>query len=188
MDFIAKAAVAIFAPILTLFVLALGGSVIHLGELSAIFGVAYAITGLLITKYLRGRYLIIVISYGLLTIYSLLLLNTNSIPILYFVIFLGGVATAFKKPAFTEITFDHIERDIYMKTSSFYYVVCAILTAAFSYLGGSIIHHGSSPMPHLNGDILVFKNIFLAMVFMFGTSFFYSIYFRKRFKHHAKLS
>ena len=167
-----------------MYVLALGGTVLHLGEMTAVFSIAYAITSFVVSKkYIGARYSFMILSYGLLFVYSVALVFTDSILILYGVIMLGGVGMALKGPPFVRIIMDHVGRDIFVEASAFFRIVTAVLAAIFGYLGASFIHHGRSPSPHLNGDIGTFKIIFIVMAVFFGVSFLSSLAYRAHFKH-----
>ena len=189
MDSLSRAGRAMFRPVLVVYVLALGGTILHLGEMLAVFGIAYSISGFVVSKkFLSRRYRVMVLSYGLLTLYSFALLMTRSIEFLYFVVLLGGVAASLKTPAISRISFDHVDRDLYVKASAFYRFLIAGLTALSGYIGAAIIHHSESPLPHENGDLSVFRFLFITMMVLFGTSFFYSLVYSARYKHHAKPS
>lgn len=187
MDGLARIGPALFAPIIAVYVLALGGSVLHLGELGALFSIAYAITGFAVSKkFLGARYSLMSLSYGLMFVYSVLLLYADSISFLYVVILLGGVATALRAPPFTNISFDHVDQTLYVKASSFYRILIALLGALFGYIGATLVHHSGSPLPHESGDITVFKQIFITMSILFGTTFLFSLAYRARFKRFAE--
>ena len=184
MDGVARIGPALFAPVLAVYVLALGGTVLHLGEMTAVFSIAYAITSFVVSKkYIGARYSFMILSYLLLFVYSVALVFTDSILVLYGVIMLGGVGIALKGPPFVQIIMDHVGHDLFVEASSLFRILTAVLAAAFGYLGGSFIHHSRSPLPHLDGDFGTFKLIFIVMAVLFGVSFFLSLAYRARFKH-----
>jgi len=184
MDGVSRIGPALFAPLLAIYVLALGGTVLHLGEMTAVFSIAYAITSFIVSKkYIGARYSLMIVSYAVLCVYSVALVFTNSIPVLYCVIILGGVGIALKGPPFSRIIMDHVDPTLSVEATSLFRIVTSVLAAIFGYLGGSFIHHSHSPTPHLNGDFGVFKLIFLVMAVFFGISFLSSLAYRARFKH-----
>ena len=184
MDGVARIGPALFAPLLAVYVLALGGTVLHLGEMTAVFSIAYAITSFVVSKKYKGaRYSFMIMSYALLFVYSVALVFTDSILALYGVIMLGGIGTALKGPPFAQIIMDHVGRTLFVEASALFRIVTAVLAAIFGYLGGSYIHHSHSPSPHLNADLGTFKLIFIVMAVFFGVSFFSSLAYRARFKH-----
>mgnify|MGYP006078647849 CR=1 FL=1 len=172
----------IWAPLIAVFVLALGGSMLHLGQLIAVFGVSYAAGSYIIAKIgIRFRYKILPIFYGLICIYSLALIFVTSIDQLYVVIGFGSLSSSIMGPGNQGIPLDFIESKWYVLFQQRLMMALALIAAIAGYLGGLYIHHSHTPTPHITHEISVFREIFITMFTFNLILFFYSFYFLKRY-------
>ncbi len=176
-------AYSIFAPLTAVYVIALGGSVLNLGELLALFGVLNSIASYFIAKTGgRYKYISLPLSSGLIVIYSLSLFLINSIDQLYFVICFGGFASAMLGPSRTGIPLDFINNKLYIIFEQKKVMLLSMVGAASAYLGAKIIHHSDHSAPHVSHDIAVFKTIFLISLIVNLMVFILSLFFYKKYK------
>lgn len=172
----------IWAPLIAVYVLALGGSMLHLGELVAVFGVSYAGGSYFIAKVgIDFRYKILPVFYGLMCTYSLALIFVTSIDQLYFVIGFGSLSSSIMRPGNQGIPLDFIESKWYVLFQQKLMMALALIAALSGYLGGLYIHYSHTPTPHITQEISIFKNIFITMFTIYLFLFFYSFYFLKRY-------
>jgi hypothetical protein len=173
----------IWAPLIAVFVLALGGDILHLGQLVAVFGVSNAAGSYFVAKVgIRFRYKILPIFYGLICIYSIALIFVTSVDQLYFVICFGSLASSLTGPGTQGIPMDFIEKKWYVLFQQKLKMALAIIGAIGGFLGGLYIHYSHTPAPHITQEIGVFRYIFINMLVFSLVLFFYSIYFLKRYE------
>jgi MFS family permease len=175
----------IWTPLTAVYILALGGNILHLGELTAVFGVAYTIGSYIVAKIgLRYRYNILPIAYGFIVIYYLVLIFINSIDHLYFVMFFGSLAASLMGPSLKGIPLDFIDHKLYVIFEQKQQMLMSIIVAIAGYLGALFIHHSGNHSPHISQQIIVFKSIFIGLSIFSLAVFIYSLFFLKRYKYH----
>jgi len=177
-------AFSIFAPLMAVYVIALKGSVLNLGELLALFGVLNAIASYFIAKTgSKYKYISLPVSSLLIVIYSLALFLVNSVDQLYFVIGYGGLASAMLAPSRTGIPLDFIDKKLYVIFEQKKTMFLSAIGALAAYLGARIIHHSGNSAPHVSNDILVFKYIFIIVLVINSIVLVLSLMFYKRYKY-----
>lgn len=178
---LSKIAFSIFAPLTAVYVIALGGSVLNLGELLALFGVLNSVASYLIAKTGdKFKYISLPVSAGLFVIYSLTLFLINSVDEFYFAICFGGFASAMIRPSRRGIPLDFIDHKLYIIFEQKKVMFLSMVGAASAYLGAKIIHHSGNSAPHESQDITTFKYIFMISLIINSIVFIYSlVFFRK---------
>ncbi len=175
----------VWTPLTAIYILALGGNILHLGELTAVFGVAYTIGSYIVAKVgYRYRYNILPITYGFIAIYYLVLIFVNSIDQLYIVMFFGSLAASLIGPSLKGIPLDFIDQNVYVIFQQRQKMLMSIIIAIAGYLGALFIHHSGNHAPHISQQITVFKSIFISLFIFSLAVFIYSIFFLKRYKYH----
>jgi len=180
---LSKFAYSIFAPLTAVYVIALGGSVLNLGELLALFGVLNSVASYFIAKTgVKYKYISLPVSSGLIVIYSLALFLINSVDQLYVVICYGGFASAMLRPSRRGIPLDFIDHKLYIIFEQKKVMFLSMVGAASAYLGAKIIHHSGNSAPHVSQDITVFKYIFMIALIVNSIVLVISLIFYKRYK------
>jgi hypothetical protein len=180
---ISRLSVAIWIPITAVFVIALGGTVLTLGELSVIFGVVYSVSAYFISKLgHKHRYKLLPISYGLAIIYAIALCLINSPDQLYAAILFGGLSTSLRASSLKAVALDFIDKKQFIIYQQKQRMFGSFIAAIAGYIGARIIHHSGSPNPHLSHDYEAFLLIFYTMIALKLGVFALSLIFYKRYK------